>query len=306
MQKSASTANSDGANMTGKGPSKTAERMALVRARESQKPEGERVCYDPYAIRFISPKTLELAARNPDEIKARWEQFDHLMPGLGNSIVARVRYFDDFVKTSINEGLEQLVILGAGYDTRAYRIEGLKGKVSVFEVDHPDTQRVKMEKIKEIFGQLPDHVEYVSVDFETEEFGQRLLEIGYNKALKTLFVMEGLIMYIPPKAVDETLSFIVENSGKGSAVLFDYLPESVINGTCQVETGKNILNYVEQAGEPSQFGIKDETIELFLAQRGFSRIQKVTSEDYKRAYFHGINENRVVYSSLSFAHAVIE
>jgi methyltransferase (TIGR00027 family) len=292
--------------MTEKGPSKTAERMALVRARESQKPEGERVCYDPYAIRFISPKILELAASNPDEIKARWEQFDHLMPGLGNSIVARVRYFDDFVKTSINEGLEQLVIFGAGYDTRAYRIEGLKQKVRVFEVDHPDTQRVKMEKVKEIFGQLPDHVVYLSVDFETEEFGQRLLDIGYNKALKTLFVMEGLIMYIPPEAVDETLSFIVESSGKGSAVLFDYLPGSVINGTCEVETGKNILNYVKQAGEPSQFGIKDETIELFLAQRGFSRIQNVTIEDYKRAYFHGINKNRVVYSSLSFAHAVIE
>jgi methyltransferase (TIGR00027 family) len=233
MQKLTNAANFDEVTRTEKGPSKMAERIALVRARESQKPEDERVCYDPYAIRFISPEISELAARNPDEIKARWEQFERLMPGLGNSIVARVRYFDDFVKASINEGLEQLVILGAGYDTRAYRIDELKGKVRVFEVDHPNTQRVKTEKIKEIFGRLPGHVLYISVDFETEEFGKKLLEMGYSKALKTLFVMEGLIMYIPPKAVDEMLSFIVKNSGKGSAVLFDYLPESVIIVFCK-------------------------------------------------------------------------
>jgi methyltransferase (TIGR00027 family) len=306
VQKSADAPNSDGVNGREKGPSKMAERIALIRARESRKPEDERVCYDPYAIHFISQEIIDAASRNPDAIKARWEQFDRLMPGLGNSIVARVRYFDDFVKASIEGGLEQLVILGAGYDSRAYRIEGLKGRVRVFEVDHPTTQAVKIEKIREIFGRLPDHVSYVSVDFEKEEFGKKLIEMGYNKAQKTLFIMEGLVMYIPPKAVDDMLSFIVKNSGKGSEVLFDYLPEFAADGSSDVETGKNILSYVERIGEPSQFGIKDGAIELFLAERGFSQIQNVTSEDYKREYFRGINGNRIVYSKLSFAHAVVE
>ena len=73
------------------------------------------------------------------------EHYERLFPGLGNSIRARVRYFDDFVKASIADGLQQLVILGAGYDTRAYRIEGLN-KIKVFEVDHPSTQIAKLEK----------------------------------------------------------------------------------------------------------------------------------------------------------------
>ena len=67
---------------------------------------------------------------------------------------------------------------------------------------------------------------YVPVDFETENLGERLVIQGYDRSLKTLFLMEGLVMYIPPEAIDETLSFIVKNSGKGSTILFDYYPES--------------------------------------------------------------------------------
>jgi methyltransferase (TIGR00027 family) len=208
-----------------KGSSITAENVAFVRALESLKPEGERVCYDPYAIRFLSQQNLmflEMASSNPSRTP---------FPGVHNSLSARVRYFDDFVKKFIDEGLEQLVILGAGYDTRAYRIEGLKGKVRVFEVDHPGTQKVKMEKIEDIFGSLPDHVEYVSVDLESEDFGQRLIEKGYKKFQKTVFIMEGLIYYLPPKTVDEMLSFIAGKSGAGSAIVFDYVHESSINKT---------------------------------------------------------------------------
>lgn len=293
------------ANMKRKGPSKTAEGVVLHRVFESQKPEGERICYDPYASYFISSEMVEFATKHPDEAKEAWEQYERLIPGLGNSIAARVKYFDDFVENSINEGFEQLVILGSGYDTRPYRIEGLKGKVRIFEVDHPETQRVKIEKIKEIFGLLPNHVVYVSADLETEELGQQLANKGYNRSQKTLFIMEGVVIYIPPRTVDEILSFIVKNSGKGSVIIFDYFSESVIDGTCKLAEGKNMRKHVEKLGEPLQFGIKEGTVEMFLAERGFSKIQNVTSEDYKRAYFHGINENRVVFSLLSFVHAVV-
>ncbi len=128
MQKSTSAANSDEANVKGKGPSKTAELMALHRVIESKLPEGECICYDPYAIHFVDPEIFEFARKNPEKSKAIGEHYESLWPGLDNSIRARVRYFDDFVKTAISDGIEQLIILGAGYDTRGYRIEGMKGK----------------------------------------------------------------------------------------------------------------------------------------------------------------------------------
>lgn len=293
-----------------KGSSITAENVAFVRALESLKPEGERICYDPYASRFLSPQYLvfmEMAAHDPSKTP---------FPGVHNSLSARVRYFDDFVKKLINEGLEQLIILGAGYDTRAYRIEGLRGNVKVFEIDHPETQSVKIEKIKDIFGSLPDHVEYVSVDFETEDFGQRLLEHGYEKSQKTVFIIEGLIYYLPPKAVDEMLYFISKNSETGSAIIFDYVYESSIyrtNGICGVQCTacnqneiKNATKDMAQKGEPYKFGVKDGMLESFISQHGFSRICNVTSEDYKKIYFKGINESRPVCCLSNFAHAIVK
>src|SRR5512145_2784501 len=133
-----------------KNPSQMAEGIAMQRFAESAKAEDERICYDPYAIHFIRPEIIEFGIKHPEEAKAKVEQVEKLFPGLSGSIMARVRYFDDFVKKSINEGLEQLVILGAGYDTRAYRLDDIKNDVKVFEVDHPNTQSFKIEKIKEI------------------------------------------------------------------------------------------------------------------------------------------------------------
>jgi methyltransferase (TIGR00027 family) len=227
------------------------------------------------------------------------------VPGRNNSIVARVRFFDDFVKKSIDEGIEQLVILGAGYDSRAYRIEGLK-KIKTFEVDHPTTQNIKMEKIKMILGSLPGHVVYVPCNLETEDFGQRLIDMGYNRHIKTLFLMEGLLMYLQPKVVDEILSFIVQNSGKNSSILFDYFPQSAVDGSSKLEAGRNIRNQVSQLGEPFKFGIKEGTVETFLTRRGFTQACNVTIEDCKKAYFQGINKNRIVDSLKSFVHAVVQ
>ena len=286
-------------------PSKMAEGMAMQRFGESAKPEDERICYDPYAVHFISPEIIQFGMEHPEEAKALIENTEKLFPGLSSSIMARVRYFDDFTKKSINEGIEQLVVLGAGYDTRAYRIGELKN-IKVFEVDHPNTQSFKIKKIGEIFDYLPKHVTYVPVDFEKDTLGQKLLDNGYNSSKKTLFIMEGLIMYIPPRAVAKTLLFIVENSGKGSQVIFDYYPESVVDGTCKLEIGTNIRNHVAEQGEPLQFGIKEEKIEDFLTEFGFSNVQNVTSKDYKKAYFHGLNEDRDVCKLLYFAHAVVE
>ena len=289
-----------------KDPSKMAEEIAFHRVVEMFMPEDEKIFSDPYAIRFVNPEILENMAKNPVETQKKSEELEKLFPGVHNSIIARVRYFDDFVEKLVDEGLEQLVILGAGYDTRAYRIEGLKENVKVFEVDHLNTQSFKIEKVKEIFGSIPDHVIYVPVDFDTQKLDQRLLESGYDGSKKTLFIMEGLVMYILSDAVDETLSFIVNNSGRASAVIFDYVPQSVVDGTNDLEVGKNLHNHAKEYKEPLQFGIEEGTLETFLKKRGFSSIESVTSEDYQKAYFDGKNRNKDVCSLFFFASAVVE
>ena len=284
-----------------KGPSKMAEVVALIRAEESEKPADERICYDPYAICFVSPEVREFMARNPAKYKAQREQVESSLPGYSNSIVARVQYFDDIVKLSTLDGLEQLVIMGAGYDTRAYRIGELKN-VHVFEIDHPDTIKVKKEKINEIFGFIPDHVIYVPADLEVEKIDQKLAESGYDKTKKTLFAMEGLIYYLPPEAVDDLLSFIVHSSGKESAVVFDY---GRVKPDTTIHKGKSGYDFAKQRGEPVKSSI-NEPIEKFLSERGFYKINNMDSKDYKKAYFYGKNGDREVNDMASFVHAVVK
>ena len=90
--------------------------------------------------------------------------------------------------------------------------------------------------------------------------------------------------------MDNILDFIVKNSGNGSVILFDYFSQAVIDGSSDSEAGKNIHDHLAQVGEPLQFGIKEGTVETFLVQRGFSKVCNVTSEDYKKAYFHGVSQ----------------
>lgn len=288
-----------------KAPSKTAEEVALIRIMESKKPEDERICYDPLAIHFISPETLKLI-QNPEKAQEMTKEKEVLFKGVANSIAARVRYFDDFLEKSIEDGLEQLVVLGAGYDTRTYRMKGI-GKVNVFEVDQPSTQSMKIEKIKEIFGSVPEHVEYVPVDFERETLDQKLFEGGYNTSKRTLFLMEGLTYYIPPCAVDDTLNFVVENSGKGSRVLFDHVsrPENFQENPDK-KVAVNLMKFMEEGNESLKFSLGEATVEGFLSNRGFSDVKIVTADDYKKAYFHGKNSYREVFSLMSFVSAVVD
>lgn len=282
-------------------PSKMAEEVTMHRVAESSKPENERICYDPLAKHFISPETLEYATKYSHEAL---EVMERHVPGLRNSLLARVRYFDDFLKKCIDTNFQQIVIMGAGYDTRAYRIEGIKN-MKVFEVDHPNTQNHKIQKIKEIYFSSPEHVTYVPLDHENQNLSQTLLDHGYNKSLKTLFMIEGLIYYIPPNAAFETLSFIANTSGKGSAVIFDYFPESVVNGSNTTEIAQNLRMFPKLHGEPLQFGINEVEIEKYLTEFGFKNIKNINSDEYKKTYFHGVNKKRNVCNLLYFVTATI-
>ena len=138
-------------------------------------------------------------------------------------------------------------------------------------MDHPSTQEIKIIKVKDIFGALPDSVVYVSADLAGEDLFQKLIGGGYDPSKKALFLMEGLIYYLPPAAVEGMLSSIVKNSAKGSAILFDYLSKSVVDGSTHLMAGRNLQKGMERSGEPLKFGIDGGGVEKFLADRGFSR-----------------------------------
>lgn len=282
-------------------PSFTAEMDAVVRWVETEKPEGERLCYDPMARGFVSLTSRLVGMFGPIRRAALW-YMERKHPCFQDCVPARTRYIDAYVKACIDNGLEQLVNLGAGYDSRAYRLDGLRqGQVVVFEVDHPATQKRKIEKVKAVLGSLPSNVVYVPVDFNRQKLGERLFQSGYNQDKKSLFIWEGVTPYLTAQAVDATLEFVAQNSGPGSSIIFSYMLKSVVDGTCSVEVSKVIrqsfstggfTDFRSVKGERLMLGIEEGTIEQFLSERGFCGITDISGDYYKAKYFKGANRNR--------------
>ena len=280
--------------------STTAEGIALARAIESQKPAEERICHDPFARQLVST--------------FYWNVFRFFVssgyaerrgPGTLGFVVARERYIDDYLQAGLDSGLEQLVILGAGYDSRAYRFEQLKG-CKVFEVDHPATQQAKIVKLKKILGALPAHVVFVPIDFETQTLQERLVECGYDAHKKTLFIWQGVTQYLTPEAVDNTLVFVAHHAGQGSSIIFDYMYTELLDGTVKRSEVNSMQRYRYLTGEGFQFGIPEGTIEAFMQQRGFCRVKNAAHGELKRAYFTGVNQNRAVAAGYAIVSATVQ
>ena len=284
--------------------SRTAEGMAGFKAAESMKPEEERVYYDPLAKHFLG-RLYGNIAKSRLLTKIALSYYERMYPGGYGYIITRTKYVDDYLKTCIDDGIEQLVIMGAGYDSRAYVFEGLKGRVKVFEVDHPATQKRKIEKLKEMLGSLPTHVVFVPVDFNTEKLDKKLLESGYDKSLKTLFIWEGVTMYLTAEAVDETLAFVAANSGAGSSIIFNYMDKSFANGTSGQKEAKRLRKTAQRTGEPLTFGIEAGAIEEYLSSRGFCQVVNVTGDYLRNTYFKGKNQNRTVSNLVPIVHAKV-
>jgi methyltransferase (TIGR00027 family) len=279
----------------------TAVGIAYARATESKKPADERICYDPLARHFI-PRALYAIMRFFDSIGYAEKRG----PGVMDFLVARTRYLDDTLQAGIDRGLRQLVILGAGYDSRAYRFDQLPGRVKVFEVDHPATQQVKVEKIRQLLGRLPDHVVYVPIDFAQETLDKRLCDSGYDPRSTTLFIGEGVTYYLSAQAVDDTLAFVSKHSAPGSSIIFDYTYPAVIDGAWQRGEIAAMRRNRRISGEGMIFGIPQDTIEPFLIERGFEDIVNVTGEDLHRMYFTGPNQARTVAPVYAIVHAAVK
>ena len=281
-------------------PSFKAEVDAIIRTIETEKPVSERLCYDPFAKGFIGTTNRVIGKIPPLRKLALWF-LEQKHPFILACIPARTRYIDEYVNECIDAGLGQLIILGAGYDSRAYRIEGLKGKVTVFEVDHPSTQKRKIELVKKMMDPLPSNVVYVPIDFNKEKLPQRMFQSGYNKDKMSLFIWEGVTPLLTAEAVDETLQFVAKNSGPGSSIIFNYILKSVVDGTCQLEKAREIrrafsrggiFDFRSNRGDRLMFGIEEGAIEAFLSERGFGQIKDISGDYYEAVYFKGANRHR--------------
>jgi methyltransferase (TIGR00027 family) len=277
--------------------STTSKGIAAMRASESEKPADARICYDPFARRFAGTGFYLLS-------KAFLDYAERRAPGVSGFIVCRCRYFDDYLDACLRSGISQVVILGAGLDSRAYRGRLLQEHVPTFEVDAPATQADKMERVGKVLGTRPAHVRYVPIDFN-EETLDKLLSEGFDRSKRTLFMWEGVTYYLGADAVDATLGWIASNAASGSPVIFDYVHASALAAEHQRGEISRMQRYRRFTGEGFDFGIEEGGVEAFLTSRGFAHVVDIGAEGLKRLYCTGPNEGRTVADVYSILHAEV-
>ena len=265
-------------------PSKTAQFMALFRALEATYPRERRLFEDPLARRFLSPalKAVVYGSKLACVRQGVIRLLDTVWSGARASGVARTRLIDDFLRRGIEVGCAQVVILGAGYDSRAYRLDELKG-LRAFEVDHPSTLRLKRKKMRKASCES-GHVRYVEIDFLRQSLAQVLEEAGFDKTRPAFFIWEGVTNYLSEAAVRQTLAYI-GSLAPGTLLAFTYVHRDAIDApAAHVKSGVSKL--LRKRGEPWTYGILPEELPALLRGCGLALLEDTGSVDYRKRYLY--------------------
>jgi methyltransferase (TIGR00027 family) len=213
-------------------------------------------------------------------------------------ITARTKHIDAILEEEIKRGVGQVVILGAGLDSRGLRFHQRFPKVKFFELDLPATQKYKRGLVAKVVGKPPATLVFAPIDFNTQTLGEVLQAAGYDKTARTFFIWEGVTYYISAQAVDGTLRFIAAKSAPGSSVVFDYALEEIIKGDFRrFPTARWGMQWFASMGEPWVFGIADGQAASYVAQRGLKALSDLDSRELTKRYL--MTSQGKVYGPLS-------
>jgi methyltransferase (TIGR00027 family) len=247
-------------------PIESAQAVAFVRAVGARQRDKHDRNPDYLAREFLN-RRWRFLTRCPARLSRWYIELNH--PGIYAWVNARTKHFDDLLLNSIYSGLEQFVILGSGYDSRPYRFDHQLASTRVFELDFPGTLARKKQKLRQLYGHLPDHVTYVSIDFNTQSIEEALTHAGYDRRATTFFGWEGVCYYLPRPAVENVLVFIRRFSGVGSSVAFDYATGSFVAGDLSAHGAHQLATWSQKVGEPYLFGLDRNEMADFLQRNGF-------------------------------------
>jgi methyltransferase (TIGR00027 family) len=254
--------------------------MVLV-AIEQHFPHSARIINDDLAYRI-----MPLGYRTYVWLMKRFKDWmirslEKKAPGLWGGITSRKRYIDDKVVEDADGQIEAVVNLGAGFDTRAYRLSGLS-KVPVWEVDQQENVDAKRLRLRKMFQQVPANVTLVPINFDREELGTVLASHGYTSDMKTFFIWEGVTQYLTEEGIQGTLDFLA-TAAAGSRLVFTYIAKDFIDG--KVLYGQEYLyKRMLQKAKSWFFGMEPEKVDDFLGVYGWCVLEHLSYEELAERY----------------------
>jgi methyltransferase (TIGR00027 family) len=264
-------------------PSRTALAAAAHRAAHQVLEEG-RIFADPLALGILGEDAASLA---------RWATEDPARRRMRLFIAVRTRFAEDALAAAIERGVQQLVVLGAGLDTYAYR-GAFRERIHTFEVDHPATQAWKRQRLADAAIPIPGNLTFAPVDFERQGLADGLRAAGFDAARQTFFTWLGVVPYLTRDAIWSTLSFIRSLPNGGHHVVFDYSdPPATF-------TPEQRLSHDQRAARVAGLGeawvsyFEAGELRLKLLELGFSEVEDLGPRQIVERYFpHAAREGRV-------------
>lgn len=262
---------------------RSADGPMMFPALEMHYPVAHRIVEDQFAVRMLSPamRATVRALAWPPFHTLLTRQLDRQMPGLAGTMVARKRYADDQVAAALEAGIRQFVILGAGLDTRGFRMITPAGG-HTFEVDLPQNSKRKAGKLNRLFGAVPSGLELVAVDFETDDLTESLASQGFRPELPTMYVVEAVTQYLTGKAVDELFAATAK-AAPSSRLIFTYVQRDFLDGRELHGWDKVHREWVVEE-QFWTFGLAPSEVASFLQRYGWTEVEQVGAPQYEARY----------------------
>jgi methyltransferase (TIGR00027 family) len=207
-----------------------------------------------------------------------------MVPGIMLHYLLRKRWIEDRVRACLAEGVDQIVILGAGFDTLALRLHREFPHVRFFEVDHPATQQIKRRALESRF-MLASNITFIAADLTHESWERALLsQSDYRDQAHTLVIAEAVLMYLQPNDLDAIFKFLREHTDQRSRFLFTFM-EPRGDGKISFHNATRLLDsWLRWRGEPFTWGVRREALSSYLHEGGFSLQQLATPETFRRRF----------------------
>jgi methyltransferase (TIGR00027 family) len=250
--------------------SETAITTASLRALSNYETDVTVQCHDEFAELFL-PEDRQTALRT---LNSREKIKEHIPKGMYEYVIARTKYFDGVFVDAIKDPIEQIVFLGAGYDSRSYRFNPLITTTKIFELDMKPTQDHKLACLRKNNIAVHHNISFIPMNFETDDPIAMLCQYGYDKAKQTLFLWEGVTFYLSHDTVTRMLRRLKEHSGVGRRVCFDF--QTVQCERELIQTGLQ--------DEVIKFGIEAGKIVNFVNAHQYRVIEHITARDMERRF----------------------
>ncbi len=206
-------------------------------------------------------------------------------PGIWAGLMSRKRYIDDKLSEAADE-VEAIVNLGAGFDTRLYRLPAV-AHIPAWEVDQPENIKPKQRRLQKVFGQIPNHVKLVSIDFDHETLETVLASHGYAVDRRTFFVWEAVSQYLTESGIKTTFDFLAK-AAPGGRLAFTYVTKDFIDGENIYEHKRLYQQYVVK-DKAWLYGWHPEEVVDFLARYGWRVVEHLGYDELAEKYVKPID-----------------